>query len=127
MATITIYLSYQAPNLMWRNSPSDAWQVMGPDSTTASTTAGDTVAWAYDDSIKKIKNIKVGKKTKISAGYKWKDIWSSKPKSGPGNDEWTGVVSTGMRKGDADDISVQIKNGADVTVDPGVVVIDPPV
>lgn len=122
MATITIYLTYQAPNMMWRNSQADAWQVMNPDSITASTTAGDTVVWELsDDTIKKIKNIKVGKKTKIAEGYTWKDIWSEKPKK-DSDSQWSGVVSTSMRSGDADgyDIEVQIKNGSDITVDPGI-------
>lgn len=128
MATITVYLKYEAPNLLWRNDPSEKWQIMGPDSATAKAKAGDTVVWQVsDDSIKKIKKIKVGKKDKISSGNKWKDIWSEKPKK-DSDTEFSGVVSTEMRRGDADgyDISIQIKNGDDVTVDPGVDVTDPP-
>jgi hypothetical protein len=127
MATITVYLTYQTPNLMWRNNPSDPWKIMDVTSTTAQTTAGDTVVWKLDDdTIKKIKNIKVGKKTKISSGYKWKDIWSTKPKK-DSDSQFSGTVSTAMRRGEADgyDISVQIKDGADVTVDPEVIVNDP--
>ena len=126
--TITVYLTYQAPNLMWRNSSSDSWQVMEETSATANATAGDTVVWVVsDDTIKKIKNIQVGKKTKIDSGDSWKDIWNQKPKK-VSDSQWSGITSDTMRRGDADgyDITVQIKNESDVTVDPTVIITDPP-
>ncbi|MEQ8925102.1 MAG: hypothetical protein RLO81_04775 [Fulvivirga sp.] len=126
MATITIYLTYQAPNLMWRNSESDQWQVMEETSKTAKTTAGDTVVWVIDNTIKKIKDISVGKSSKIDSGYKWKDIWSKKPKK-DSDTQYSGVVSTSMYRGDADgyDITVKLADNTDLTVDPDVVVEEP--
>lgn len=125
--TITIYLTYQAPNLMWRNAETEPWQVMEETSQTAKTTAGDTVVWIIDNSIKKIKDISVGKSSKISSGYKWKDIWSEKPKKDT-DTQYSGVVSTDMYRGDADgyDITVKLADNSDLTVDPEVVVEDPP-
>jgi len=127
--TITIYLTYQSPNLMWRNDPSEEWKVMEETSATARTTAGDTVVWqVVDDSIKKIINIKVGIKDKLPPGYKWKDIWSEKPKKDGEDTKFTGVVSGNTFRGQADgyDITVQTKDDGNVTVDPDVEVTDPP-
>jgi len=127
--TITIYLKYQSPNVMWRNEPSEEWKKMEPTSQTAKTTAGDSVVWQVsDDSIEKIVNIKVGIKNKVGSGYKWKDIWSEKPKKDGEDTKFKGVVSEKMYRGDADgyEISVQTKNDGKVTVDPGVDVEEPP-
>ncbi|MEP2770927.1 MAG: hypothetical protein ABJH05_02180 [Fulvivirga sp.] len=126
MATITIYLTYQSPNLMWRNDPSEEWKVMEETSVTADTSAGDTVKWVHDDTIRKIVNIKVGRKNKTSTpGYKWKDIWSQKPKN---QNDFVGIVSSSMHEGDTDgyDITVQTVADGNVTVDPGVDVTKPP-
>jgi len=126
--TIFIYLTFQSPNLMWRNDPSNDWQIMEETSMTALASAGDTVIWKIDDdTIKKIKNITMGKKDKLPQGYQWKDIWSKKPKK-DSKMQYSGIISTEMRKGDADgyNISVQVKNGDDITIDPGVGIEYPP-
>jgi len=127
--TITIYLRYDSPDVLWRNDPSEEWKKMEPTSQTAKTTAGDTVIWQVsDDSIEKIVNIKVGIKDKIEGGYKWKDIWSEKPKKDVEDTKFKGVVSKQMYRGDADgyEIKVQTKDDGTVTVDPGVKVEEPP-